>query len=223
MGIGVERLASEEELDGVMAWLQEHAGTAWVLQIAAVARSAALLHWMEHSGLRADGTGLAKFQREPSPVADQSLQTTFEVHAVEPQDAALFGMVVRTGFDAPPAFASWFSSLVGRQRWRVYLAYDGKDPVASGAMFIDRGWAWLGIDATLPAYRRRGAQAALLSRRISDGHAAGVEGFTGETDRPGVGQHEASHSSYRNFLRAGFCVAYTRDNYRPAEVVVTCM
>ena len=65
--------------------------------------------------------------------------------------------------------------------------HDGKTPVASGAMFIDRGWAWMGIDATLPACRRQGAQAALLSRRISDGHAAGVEGFTGETDRPAGG------------------------------------
>jgi hypothetical protein len=97
----------------------------------------------------------------------------------------------------------------------LYLVYDGNNPVASGAMFIDRGWAWTGIDATLPAYRRRGAQAALLSRRISDGLAAGVAGFTGETDRPGVGR-EASQSSYRNFLRAGFSVAYTRDNIRPA-------
>jgi hypothetical protein len=42
MGIGVERPASEEELDGVMAWVQERASTAWVLQIAPVARSAAI-------------------------------------------------------------------------------------------------------------------------------------------------------------------------------------
>jgi len=142
------------------------------------------------------------------------LQTTFEIRVVEPQDAALFGNVVEAGFEAPPAFASWFSGLVGRPKWRIYLAYEGKDPVASGAMFLDRGWAWMGIDATLPDYRRRGAQAALLSRRITDGIATGVEGFTGETDQPGMG-HKASQSSYRNFLRAGFCVAYTRDNYRP--------
>jgi hypothetical protein len=170
---------------------------------------------MEHSGLKVDGSGVAKFQRGPLQAADDSLQSDFEIHAVEPHDAAFFGTVVQAGFDAPPAFASWFSGLVGRPKWRIYLAYDGTDPVASGAMFIDRGWAWMGIDATLPAYRRRGAQAALLSRRISDGLAAGVAGFTGETDRPGVG-HEASQSSYRNFLRAGFHAAYTRDNIRPA-------
>ena len=74
----------------------------------------------------------------------------------------------------------------------------------------------MGIDATLYAYRRQGAQAALLSRRICDGHAAGVEGFTTETDRP-IGGHEASQSSYRNYVRAGFGVAYTGDNYRPAK------
>jgi hypothetical protein len=170
---------------------------------------------MKHSGLKADGSGVAKFQRGLSQTADDSLQSDFEIHAVEPHDAALFGTVVQAGFDAPPAFASWFSGLVGRPRWRIYLAYDGNNPVASGAVFIDHGWAWMGIDATLPAYRRRGAQAALLSRRISDGLTAGVAGFTGETDRPGLG-YEASQSSYRNFLRAGFWVAYTRDNIRPA-------
>ncbi|MGF9759396.1 hypothetical protein AAII07_29790 [Microvirga sp. 0TCS3.31] len=215
LGIGVERPATEEELDHVTAWLRAHGNPAWALQIAPMARSEALLRWMELRGLSADSTGVAKFLRSPSEIADQSLHTTFEIKSVEPQDAALFGSVVQAGFDAPPAFTPWFSGLVGRPKWRIYLAYDGKDPVASGAIFIDRGWAWMGIDATLPAYRRQGAQAALVSRRISDGLAAGVDGFTAETDRPGVG-HEASQSSYRNFLRAGFRVAYTRDNYRPA-------
>jgi hypothetical protein len=215
LGIGVEQQPSEEELDRVTAWLRTHGNSAWALQIAPVACSEVLLRWMEHSGLKADGSGVAKFQRGPSQAADYSLQSDFEIHAVAPHDAALFGTVVQAGFEAPPAFASWFSGLVGRPRWRIYLVYDGNNPVASGAMFIDRGWAWMGIDATLPAYRRRGAQAALLSRRISDGLAAGVAGFTGETDRPGVGR-EASQSSYRNFLRAGFSVAYTRDNIRPA-------
>jgi hypothetical protein len=213
IGIGVEQPATEEELDHVVAWMRTHANSAWALQIASIACTEPLLSWMRHNDLIADGTGLAKFQRGPSQVADQPLQTTFLIYDVEPRDAAGFGAVVQAGFDAPPAFASWFSGLVGRPKWRIYLAYDGNDPVASGAMFIDRGWGWIGIDATLPAYRRRGAQAALLSRRIADGLAAGVEGFTAETDRPMVG-HEASQSSYRNFLRAGFSVAYTRDNYR---------
>lgn len=213
IGIGVEQPATEEGLDRVMAWLRTHANSAWALQIASIACTEPLLSWMRHNDLKADGTGLAIFRRGPSQVADQRLQTTFQIYRVEPRDVARFGAVVQAGFDAPPAFASWFSGLVGRPKWWTYLAYDGKDPVASGAMFIDHSWAWMGIDATLPAYRRRGAQAALLSRRISDGLAAGVEGFTAETDRPMVG-HEASQSSYRNFLRAGFSVSYTRDNYR---------
>jgi hypothetical protein len=156
LGIGVEQQPSEEELDRVTAWLRTHGNSAWALQIAPVARSEALLRWMEHSGLKADGSGVAKFQLGLSQAADYSLQSDFEIHAVEPHDAALFGTVVQAGFDAPPAFASWFSGLVGRPKWRIYLAYDGTDPVASGAMFIDRGWAWTGIDATLPASRRRG-------------------------------------------------------------------
>lgn len=48
--------------------------------------------------------------------------------------------------------------------------------MAAAALFVDRNWAWLGIDATLPDYRSRGAQTSLIARRIQDGLASGVGG-----------------------------------------------
>ena len=82
---------------------------------------------------------------------DQSGRNPFAIQAVERPDAAHFGAVVQAGFDAPPAFASWFSRLVGRPKWRIYLlAYDGKTAIISSAVFILIAVpAWMGIDATL--------------------------------------------------------------------------
>ena len=107
------------------------------------------------------------------------------------------------------------SALVGRPGWRCYLAYDGGLPVACAAMFVREGWAWLGVAATLADHRGHGAQKALIARRLADGIAAGVAGFTVETGRPDAGT-EANHPSFRNLSGAGFVMAYARVQYGPA-------
>jgi hypothetical protein len=213
IGLGLEQPVTDEDLESVTAWLQAHASSAWALQLAPVVLSEAVLDWVHESSLEAEGAGWTKFWRGTAPVPDHLSQTSLVLRLAEPSNAADFGAVVQAGFGAPPPFATWFSGLVGRPNWSIYLAYDGKAPVATGALFIDHGWAWIGIAATLPAYRGRGAQTALLSRRIADGLTAGVIGFTAETSEPVPGQ-QASQISYRNLLRAGFCMGYTRANYR---------
>jgi hypothetical protein len=213
LGLGLEQPVTEEDLEAVTAWLRAHGNSASALQLAPLVLSEVVLDWMHKTDLEAAGAGWTKFWRGTSPVPDHPSQATLVLRLAEPSDAADFGAVVQAGFGAPPPFATWFSGLVGRPKWRIYLAYNGKDPVATGALFIDRGWAWIGVAATLPGYRGRGAQTALLSRRISDGLAAGVAGFTGETSEAVPGQ-QATQTSYRNLLRAGFSVAYTRVNYR---------
>jgi len=87
--------------------------------------------------------------------------------------------------------------------------------VAGGALFIDKGLAWLGLGATLASHRGRGAQNAILARRITDALAAGVRGLVTETGLPAPGE-EAAHPSFRNIRRAGFEIAYARANYRRA-------
>ena len=80
---------------------------------------------------------------------------------------------------------------------------------------MQHGVAWFGIDATLSDYRRRGAQTALIHRRVEDGRAERLAGLTAETGQPSAGQ-EAAHTSYSNYTRAGFTPAYVRPNYKLA-------
>ncbi len=83
----------------------------------------------------------------------------------------------------------------------LYLAWRDDEPVAAGGLEIHDGVAALIADATLPAFRRQGAQTALLRARLSVARDAGCDLAMVHT-RPGA-------DSQRNILRAGFQVAYT--------------
>jgi len=50
----------------------------------------------------------------------------------------------------------------------MYVAYDGPVPGATGSLFAKDGSRWLATGATLPAYRGRGAQSAIIARRVND-------------------------------------------------------
>ncbi|NBD24827.1 hypothetical protein [Paenibacillus glycinis] len=212
LGIGIDEPASEAELEQAIAWLNEHASPSYALQVAPTALPEAVWTWIEARGLKRAGNGWAKHYRDAVPTEEHPIPTALEVIRLEPHHAADFGHVAQAGFGLPLPIGAWLSALVGRPKWNVYVAYEGPTPVACGAMFIDHGWAWLGVDATLSDYRGRGAQNALIKRRLTDGIAAGVVGFTAETGQPPEGQEELN-KSYCNYVRAGFKKAYVRPNY----------
>ena len=97
-----------------------------------------------------------------------------------------------------------------RAGWTCLVAYDGDRPVAGGAVYVDGDQAWLGLGATLPQARGRGAQSALLAERIRLAAAAGATTVTTET---GVRQEGRPERSYRNILRAGFEEVFERPNW----------
>lgn len=136
--------------------------------------------------------------------------TDLRLERIGPEQAATFGAIVRSAFGWAAPVERWMAALVGRPGWRHYLAFDRDEPVATAAVFLAGGWAWLGPAATLPTHRRRGAQQALLELRIRDARALGARGFSVETaeDRP-----DRPVASFRNCVRAGFEVAYARPNY----------
>lgn len=149
-----------------------------------------------------------KLWRGPEPPPEAS--TGLRLERIGPEGAEPFGAIVRSAFGWAEPVERWMAALVGRPGWRHYLAFDGDEPVAAGGLFLAEGWAWLGPAATLPGHRRRGAQQALLERRMRDALALGARAFSVETaeDRP-----DRPVASYRNLVRAGFELAYARPNY----------
>jgi hypothetical protein len=110
----------------------------------------------------------------------------------------------------PDGIAPWAAALVGRPRWRCFLAGDGGEPVGTGALFVEDGLGWLGFGGTLPSHRGRGGQTAMLAARIAAGIAAGCRGFSTETGVPLPGE---PGPSFRNIGKAGFREAYRRPNF----------
>jgi GNAT superfamily N-acetyltransferase len=128
-------------------------------------------------------------------------------------DAAAFGALLLGSFSHPELVGPWFDRLVGRAHWRLVGAFDGDALVACAALYLAGEAAWLGLAATRPTHRRRGAQTALIARRLAIAHAAGVRTLAAETtqDTP-----EKPNPSTHNLRRLGF-----RDHYlRPSWVKV---
>lgn len=88
----------------------------------------------------------------------------------------------------------------------LYVAtVDGRAVASAGMALIETskgGVAHLYIDSTLPEFRGRGIQAALLKARLADARKAGYD-LASVQARPGNG-------SCRNIERVGFSLAYTK-------------
>ena len=82
-----------------------------------------------------------------------------------------------------------------------YLGRIGGRAVGEAAMGLDGGLAQICGAGTLPAYRGRGMQKALLARRLADAKAAGCD-FAVVTTAPGSRSQE-------NVMRRGFELLYT--------------
>jgi GNAT superfamily N-acetyltransferase len=139
--------------------------------------------------------------------------TTVRVVEADAATAALFGRTLVEGYELPSSLAPWNSAIVGRPGWRAYLAFDGERPIGTAAMFLHDGRAWLGAAATVPDARGRGAQSALIARRITDAGTLGVTALVTETGVPAPGRR---NPSLDNLLRLGFTAAYERENFTPS-------
>ncbi len=95
--------------------------------------------------------------------------------------------------------------LHGRPGWRFYVALWEGRPAGVGVSYAGKGAASLTFAATLPEWRGRGIQSALLRRRIEDAFAEGC-GLV-------VGQCAFRSQSHRNMERAGMRIGYVRASW----------
>jgi GNAT superfamily N-acetyltransferase len=156
-----------------------------------------------------EGYAWMKFAAEAD--ASAHADTDLVIEQVGPQGGVDFALPVRTAFGMPEAFDAWLRELPGRAGWTCLVGYDGGRAVAAGALYVDGDQGWLGMAGTLPEARGRGAQSAILARRIALAAEQGASTVTTET---GVG----GGPSYRNILRAGFTEAYERPNWDSPQV-----
>jgi GNAT superfamily N-acetyltransferase len=132
------------------------------------------------------------------------------VERIGAKQAEAFGRIVAGGFEMPAELWPWFAAAIGRTGWSHYLAFDGDDAIAAAGFYPSHPVGWMGFAATREDRRGRGAQTALILRRLEDARALGLNRVTVETaeDKP-----EKPAPSFRNLRRLGFRFAYHRPNY----------
>lgn len=201
IGLGLEGPVSDDDMAAIVDAYRSASVPRFFVQLAPHAHADTATRLAAH-GLRPYNhwVKLSRAVAPPAPV-----DTDLRVEAIGAERGGEFGAVFAEAFEWPPSTAPWVAALVGQPGWRHYLVTDGGRGVATAAMFVDGDCAWIDFASTLPACRGRGAQTALLARRVAECVAAGV--------RTVVVEAGDGSASMRNLIRAGFVVEYRRTNY----------
>jgi len=142
---------------------------------------------------------------------DEPLPSNIRVRMVAEDDADLWSRIsVRGWTHEHPELEEFLVGMgqvcVARENSPCFLAEIGGLPGAAGALILHKGVALLGGAATVPEFRRRGLQSALLQERMRFAAEHGCD--------LAMMVAEAGSNSQRNAERKGFRVAYTRLKWR---------
>ena len=212
IGLGLSTAETEETVRRVVGAYTQPGIARFFVQVHPEARPATLTQFLEAHGL-VKARGWQKFARGRDLVPAR--RTDLQVKLIDTEHAAASAKIACAGFDLGDNAQPWLALLPTCDRWHVFMAFDEDQPAGTGAIFIDGDTAWTDFGATAPAFRKRGAQFALLAARIAfalDHGCKQIFTCTGE-DVPGDPQH-----SYSNIVRCGFKETYVRANYAPPRV-----
>ena len=207
LGLGIGEPATDAAIDAVLRAFEAAGQTSFTIQVSPFARPSAIETMLEAHG-RTRGRRWVKLWRDtedpPAP------RTDLRIEKIGAAQDAEWASVILEAFEIPEVVRPFATATLGRQNWHHYLAYDGDSAVGGAAMHLADGVAWLGFGGTRPSHRGRGSQSGLFARRIADAARLGASLLITET---GEETPDEPNPSYRNMLRAGFRLAYPRQNW----------
>jgi GNAT superfamily N-acetyltransferase len=206
IGLGLLQPASEEMLDEIERFFAD-AGVQYGITVTPDAEPRELTTWLEARGF-SRGYAWTKFQRGLAPAGPQS--TDLAVERVDADRGHVFADVFQRAYGTPELLRPRLEEIVAAPGWHCFVAYADGAPAATGAVFVTDEVGWLGMAGTLPEFRRRGAQTALLAARFDAARHACCTVVVTETGESVEGRPSNSH---RNIVRAGFEPVYVRQNY----------
>jgi len=193
------------ELDGIIAFYREHQ-VAFRLDVAPFDLSAELLRGLAERGFYQYGFHASLCGSLEGAGTSDGGAEQIAVRKLEEHEFELYGEIYTASFGMPaflaPAVGANNRILLRQPGWSFYVASCDHAPAAIAALHVQDGIANLAAAATLPAFRRRGCQAALLHARIREARRHGC--------RLIVGQAGFGSGSHMNMERAGLRVAYTK-------------
>src|SRR5690242_2010164 len=163
-GLGIETPLTAEALDSLIEEYSEAGVSRFMLSWGPVCLPHAAGRWFMERGFRRIPS-IVRLVRHTGLLLSACDLVVIDVDSA---DAGHFGALAARCNELPPEYAAGLNSTIGRPGWRHYFALDGDRPVATAALYVKGNMAWAGLGGTLPNDRRRGAQSALLARRVRD-------------------------------------------------------
>jgi GNAT superfamily N-acetyltransferase len=137
-------------------------------------------------------------------IEQRTLSPGLTVERAQASQREVFARVLNAGWNLPLEAARGyvFAATIGMGNWFHYLAYVDESPAGVSVMFVHDCVADCFLSATLPEYRGRGIQTALIERRLVDGLVVRCDLATSQT--------VVTNASPRNMARQGFTPLYRR-------------
>jgi hypothetical protein len=210
IGLGLVAPLDEGQLDEIVAVYAAAGVERFVIQWSPEAIPVQATEWFVRRGYRLVSRNVKVYRRASTLPNDPTVDTRLQVKLIGSDDAETFERIVARPLGVPDGLGPGIRSTIGRRGWRFYLVHDDGRPIAGAALYTHGKHAWCGLGATVESDRKRGAQTALLARRLSDAAELGCEWVSADTvaetaDRP--------NPSYRNMRRVGFSDLYERPNF----------
>lgn len=164
--------------------------------------------WLTSRGYEPGGTVRRYVHTGPSTEADP--EGKVEIRNLRPLETEGMSHIFADALNLPKLATVLMIGLPRWEGWSCYSAYvDGRE-VACGSMRVFGELALLGLDATLPEFRERGCQSALLTKRLIDATETGCEEVAAEV----WNGHPASQAAAEVLEHAGFREIPGRTNWR---------
>lgn len=212
LGLGSETKIEKATIDAVVACYRRHGVERFFLHVYPSTLPAGGAAWLAEAGLE-KARGWMQFARGDGPAPEAPTDLT--VKRVDARHRSEFARIVSSAFGLREVSRPYMAALLADDRWRVFMSFDGDVAAGAGALFIAGSFAYLGFGATVPAYRRRGSQSAVMAARIGAALEAGCTTLLTET---GEAVEDEDQISYRNIMRVGFEPIGLCENWAPRKV-----
>ncbi len=208
IGLGLFQTASEQMVDDIISKYSTDGIKRFFIQIHPEAAPPKLKDWFEKRNIKHYNNWVKHYRGVEDP---PRLETGLEIKEVSSKDEVdRFGEIITMSFKWPDEMRMWFENLAGRKYWKTYLAFEDDKAVAAASMYVKDDCGWLSFGSTLPDYRGKGAQTALIARRIQDAAELGCKVLTLETSED---NEQERSQSLLNVQKMGFETAFVRPNF----------
>jgi GNAT superfamily N-acetyltransferase len=210
IGLGLDEPVTAGVVDEVLTFVREQGGRLTIFQVAPGAAPAGWEEVLSAAGAQ-PMSAWVKFVGDR--VEPPAVTTDLRVERLTAEHGAEFAQVMCVGFGMPTdgPLPGWFAQMPSwDDGFRAYGAFDGHTMVAASSLVVDGELASLCGAATLPEHRGRGAQGALMARRIDEARSLGARYVVTET---GAETPDSPNPSLHNMRRMGLSEVYERRNW----------